>query len=268
MRIACSTAAFCRSPLEGAVRGVRELGFAEADLLVIEGWVHVNPTDLVNDWDGTTARVDALLQENGVRPIALNAGLSVLLHDRSAEACEQRRRQVAALARFAGLYSVAVSGMQPSLTGLDGRPVEQVFRDSVASLQEMAAIAEPAGLTLALECHVRSAFESLPDALRLLDEAPWLSVAYDPSHFAMSGVDLRETLPLLERAAHVHLRDAAPGRMQVHLGEGTVDFDWLLGSLRDQGYAGDVSIEYLGSDEMDVADDIRGLRDLVACALE
>ena len=266
MRIACSTSVFCRSSLEEAVSGARQLGFTDMDLLVIEGWVHVNPSDLAADPEGTTARVDAVLGEHGVRPIALNAGLGVLLHDRSAAACERRHRETEALARFAQHYGIGVSGMQPSLTGLDGPP-EELFRDSVASLAQMVQVAEPRGLTLALECHVRSVFETLPEALRLVDEAPWLSFAYDPSHFVMAGIDLRETLPLLRRAGHVHLRDAAAGRMQAPMGEGEVDFDWLFGALRDAGYAGDASIEYLESDDMDVRDDVRRLRDLAAAAL-
>ena len=65
MAIACSTSVFCRSTLEDALKGVQRLGFSEIDLLLIDGWVHVNTTDLVKDYDGTRARVDALLAQYG-----------------------------------------------------------------------------------------------------------------------------------------------------------------------------------------------------------
>jgi len=50
MPIACSTTAFTRLPLEGALRAIGALGFAHVDLVAIEGWVHVMPSDLVSDY--------------------------------------------------------------------------------------------------------------------------------------------------------------------------------------------------------------------------
>jgi sugar phosphate isomerase/epimerase len=48
--------------------------------------------------------------------------------------------------------------------------------------------------------------------------------------------------------------------MQTPMGEGQVDFDWLTGALRDCGYAGDVSIEYLPGADFDATDSVRRLR--------
>ena len=74
---------------------------------------------------------------------------------------------------------------------------------------------------------------------------PELRLAYDPGDFAMQEIDLGETEPFLDRAAHVHLRDAAPGKMQELFGEGTVDFDRILDALAERRYGGRFSIEYL-----------------------
>ena len=87
MAVACSTSVFCRSTLEEALQGVHELGFREVDLLLIDGWVHVDTTDLVKDYAGTLARVDRALKEYDLVPIAVNSGISPLLHDRSEEGC-------------------------------------------------------------------------------------------------------------------------------------------------------------------------------------
>ena len=262
MDLICSTSAFANETLEAALDGVRQMGFAEIDLLVIDGWAHVNTTDLADDWDGTVARVDALLNENGLRPLGFNVGFSGLLHDRLPEARAQRLREADALGRFAEHYGVIVCGLQPSLKYTE-KSVEQVFEESIASVREVANAVESAGLTVALECHARSAFETLEYALRLRDEAPWLSIAYDPSHLVMAGIDVRDSLPLLQHAAHVHLRDAAPGRMQAPPGEGAVDFAWIIANLKDCGYEGNISIECLPGKETDVRDHVRRLRDII-----
>jgi len=266
MRIACSTAVFCRKPLAEALAGVRDLGFAEIDLLLIDGWVHVNPSDLADDWNREAQRVDSLLEENGLSPIAFNSGLSVKLHDRSEHSRRRMLLELDAVIRFAARHGVTTSALQPP-SGLPEGSRNQLVRQSMASLQELTEHASPQGLTLALECHAQTIFEELETVLRLLDAAPWLSLAYDPTHFVMNGVDLRETLPLLNRAAHVHLRDAAPGKMQVPFGQGAVNFDWILGSLQNAGYVGDVSIECLENEEWDVREDAKRLREAIETRL-
>jgi len=260
MRIACSTSAFTREPLAGALRGVSGLGFKDVDLLVITGWAHVSTTDLADDWDGTIRPIDALLAETGLAPVAFNCGFSGVLHDRSDEARAQRLREAEALARMGRHYDVKVAGVQPCLKQTEKTP-EQVFADTIANLREVSERAGPAGLTIALECHVRSVFETIENAVRVVEQEPWLPQSYDPSHFIMRGVDLRDTLPLLKAAAHVHLRDCAPGKLQTHMGEGTLDLDWVVGGLKDAGYTGVLSIEYLQPQEGDACDDIRRMRD-------
>ncbi len=260
MRIACSTSLFADEPLEEALRGVSELGFELVDLLLIDGWAHVDPSGLAADWQSTAWRVQELLDESSLRLIALNCGFSVPLHERTPDACAKRRREAAAVARFADLHAVSVAGVQPDL-GLRDVAQEELFDGSLDSMRELEETSASNGVSFALECHARSAFEQLPSALRLVERAPWLSLAYDPSHFVMQGLELRETRPLLERAAHVHLRDAAPGAMQAPMGEGSVDFDWLSGALRDCGYSGDISIEYLPGAGFDAADSACRLRD-------
>jgi sugar phosphate isomerase/epimerase len=80
----------------------------------------------------------------------------------------------------------------------------------------------------------------------------------------MQGIDIRETGWLMDRARHVHLRDAAPGKIQAPFGEGTVDFDWVLGELEQRGYQGHFSIEYLENKDFDVIDSAQRLHETIA----
>jgi sugar phosphate isomerase/epimerase len=169
------------------------------------------------------------------------------------------------VAEFARAFGVEVAALQPPLN-LPDRPGPELFDNTVASLRELTDAAAGLGLTLAIECHARSVFETLEASRRLVREAPEVSVAYDPSHFVMAGVETAETLDLLERAAHVHLRDAAPGQMQVPMGEGQVDFDRIFGKLKDIDYRGAISVECLEREERSVAEDIRRLKRRIEAA--
>jgi sugar phosphate isomerase/epimerase len=70
MSIACSTAIACGSSLETALERIAQLGFDKIDILTIDGWKHVNTQDIVEDFEGTMSRLDALLQHHNLTPIA------------------------------------------------------------------------------------------------------------------------------------------------------------------------------------------------------
>ncbi|MGF1448394.1 MAG: sugar phosphate isomerase/epimerase family protein [Opitutales bacterium] len=264
-RIACSTSVRCGYDLAEAVAAIQSGGFKQIDLLAIDGWVHVNTSDLVADFESTVAGVDALLQPAGLTPVAMNTGVGVQLWERSDADNERRRNETDALLRFLGHYGVKTAVLQPRNKD-ESRSWDEVLKDCVDTLNEQRAMAAERGITLCLELHVNSPFESEMQARRLLEVIPDLPVVYDPTHFVMQGMDIRETTWIMKNAGHSHLRDAAPGKLQAPFGEGEVDFDWVLGTLRDEGYAGLFSIEYLGSKnaEFDVIDSARRLHEKIA----
>jgi sugar phosphate isomerase/epimerase len=261
--VVCSTAVRSGSSLEKALADIEQAGFEAIDLLAIDGWVHVNTVDLAERYDETLARVDGLLEQHRLKVVALNTGVSPQLHHRSDAINAQRMREVEGLIRLMRHLGVEVAAVQPRNPD-PVRPWEEVLRDCVATLREQVDAGRDAGVTFALEFHVRSPFETLEQARRLLEEMPDLPLAYDPSHYVMQGIDIKEIGWLLDHAHHVHLRDAAPDEMQVPFGMGQVDFNWLLGSLQDRGYRGHFSIEYLESDDFDALDSALRLRDAIA----
>ncbi len=235
----------------GAVQGTA--GFAALDLLVFEGWAHIAPSALADRFDVLSGHVQGLLDRHSLRVGALNSGLGVPSFDRAATAQIRRQRETAALLRLAerlGASVVVVQAGRPDARG----DWETLFGDSVSTLRELTELGRRHGVTMALEMHVHALFETPEQGRRLLDVLPELALAYDPSHFVMQGIPTRDTGWLLDHARHVHLRDAAPGRMQVPFGQGEVDFDWLLGALEEHGYAGHLAIEYLDNDEFDAMD--------------
>ncbi len=263
MSIACSTAVLSKEPLAGALATIKGLGIDKVDLLTIDGWAHVNTQDLADDWGPTLDRVDRLLGEHSLTAIALNTGVSPQLHDRSPEANARRASEIEALVRLAAHLGVGVAAIQPRNADPE-RPWEEVLADCVATLKEQRSAGDAAGVTFALELHVRSPFETPDQARAFCDAMPDMPLVYDPTHFVMQGIDLPETEWLMNHAVHVHLRDAAPGQLQTHFGEGAVDFDWLFNTLKDRGYQGHFSIEYLQMKDMEVLDDVARMRDAIA----
>ena len=260
MAILCSTGVRSKAPLEQALSDIAAAGFSLLDLLAFEGWAHIAPSTLADCFDQTCAHVQGLLARHNLRVGALNSGLGIPSFDRSPTAQDRRRRETEALLRLAKHLGAAVVAVQA------GRPDpdiewETLFRASTATLRELAEMGRQHGVTVALEMHVHALFETPELGRRLLEALPELALAYDPSHFVMQGIPIRETAWLLDHAAHVHLRDAAPGRMMVPFGEGQVDFDWLLGALKERGYTGHVAIEYLETDEFDALDSALRLRE-------
>lgn len=261
MAVACSTSAF-KMPLGEALKTIAGLGFSDVDLICIPGFGHIIPAELAADFDAYAGRVEAQLGEAGLTPVAMNSAVANPYQRDDGEKNAQRLREVEAVAKLAERLDVGVVSFFPG----GNWPAQEMEWDDVLAaevetLKEMLAIGEKHGVTVAVEPHYNTPFQTLEQGTRLLEAMPELKVAYDPSHYAMQEIDLRETGAILERAAHVHLRDAAPGKMQELFGKGTVDFGWILGVLSERGYEGRFSIEYLPGLPGDVGEEIVKLKD-------
>lgn len=258
MKISCSTTIGHRRSLDDALDRIAGLGFKEADLLAAHGWAHVSPRDLVNDFAATSASIRTSFESRGLAIAALNVAFSGPLYGRSEDDLARRHDEGLAVVELMDTFDVAVAAVQPG-----GRPHgiadTTLIEDAAASWAELTAIAAEKERTFALELHTGSPFDS-PDAAReLLNRVPETRFAFDPSHLVGQGIDLHQVAWVLERAAHVHLRDAESGRVQVAFGHGTVDFDWILERLNARGYTGYVAVEYLDTDEFDVGESTRAL---------
>lgn len=140
-----------------------------------------------------------------------------------------------------------------------------VSAERLKRLQERAA---QAGILLTIEPHVHSYLETPSLVLELLDRVPGLRLTLDYAHFHCLGFRQEEIDVLAPYAAHVHLRQARMGNLQSRLEHGTLNFSAILGTLRQSGYSGFLSLEYVHQDYMntmnvDVLSEIIKLRDLV-----
>jgi sugar phosphate isomerase/epimerase len=125
---------------------------------------------------------------------------------------------------------------------------DRIWSHYVESLEACVAIAANNGVRLALEGHPHTILSSTDSFLRLFDrlDSPVLGVNLDT---AMMAAIHREYPPvsihkLGSRILHVHARDG-DGLLNYSLPAGTGILDWpsILGSLRQVGFDGFVSVE-------------------------
>ncbi|MCC5973935.1 MAG: sugar phosphate isomerase/epimerase [Rubellimicrobium sp.] len=169
-----------------------------------------------------------------------------------------------AFCRAAGIPSLFIL---PGLVN-PGQTRAEAFAASAEALRPLVAAGQQAGVTVTIEPHVHSLIETPEMAAEMIEAVPGLKLTLDPAHFTALGHRQDEIEALCPHAGHIHLRQARMGALQAKMGEGTINFPAFLGSLRDAGYDGWLSIEYVHQGYMntlydDVLTETVKMRDLV-----
>jgi len=258
--ILCSSSTCTADTFENAMSKISAAGFKDIDLLAINTWAHINPAVLAADYDNTVAHAEAVLKKNNLTMRAMNIGLSKQMHDRSKESVAGNLKELEALCKFMNYFGAANAALQP-LQKDPSRSAEDVLKDSVDSLEEYYECTRKYGIALGLELHVNSPFESLEAAKYVYERIPGATIVFDPTHYISMGLKLEDSEFVIDKAVHVHIRDAGPGQLQARMGEGTVDFEWIVSKLKARGYNGHFSIEYLHNNDWDALTEAVKLRE-------
>jgi len=175
--------------------------------------------------------------------------LSIASADGAARA--QAVRETEAALELARLVPVSVLVVHPGLQdSLLSRSVQNSLDAAMRSIEEIADIASPLGVRVALEVipNAMSTAEALVNLLDRLD-MPEVGVCLDFGHAHMQGdvIDAIETLSGVLVATHVHDNH---GRRDEHLVpfEGTIDWAGALAALQKIGYDGTLMLELAGAD--------------------
>lgn len=160
-----------------------------------------------------------------------------------------------------------------SITVLPGVEQPNHSRDeslawTAIELNRLNAAANDAGILLVYEPHVQSILESPHDALAFAQANRDVKLVIDYSHSVSLGYTSDDLDPLVPFAGHVHLRQAAPDKIQARWEEGTIDFPALVALLKRTGYQGYMTLEYehdkfWNMDRCDVMTETIKMRDAV-----
>ena len=258
--VLCSSAVRTNESFEGAMQAISKAGFKYVDVLAINTWCHINPSILASDFDKTLARVEAALNENQLTMCAMNIGMSHQLHDRRPSSIEDNLRELDALCRLMSHFKVVNCALQP-LQKDPKRDEREVLKDSVDAVAEYNDVAKKYGISLGLELHIDSPFETMEAVHYVFERLPEATIVFDPSHFISTGHEMKDLEFVMDRAVHVHIRDTGPGEIQLPMGSGVVDFDRIVNRLKERGYKGHFSIEYLYNEKWDALAEAVKLRD-------
>jgi len=242
--------------LETAVRSMSEIGMQGAELRMLFG---KNIADLTDD---EVDRAIALVRAHGLEIISIASPLlkcvlpaapdvdprfqqDMFAAKHTFEDQPRLTARVFEIARRTGAKIVRVFSFWRT------QDPDAVFDRVVAALRDLAAQAEPHGITIGLEnehaCNIGTGAETAR-LLAALDH-PHLKVVWDPANALVAGENPYPEgygrIPV-SRIAHVHAKDC---RVHDHkaewleLGTGSVDWSGQIAALVRDGYRGWISLE-------------------------
>jgi sugar phosphate isomerase/epimerase len=249
-RLGCSSISFRHLPLTEALATIADLGFEEIDLGALPGVCDHVPFELT---DADIADVAARVEGSGLRVRSVNGDIGDLNATLDGDGLAARAAHLDRLLTLA--RTVGAEALVLPCGALSPEPARSLGEDLDLVADQLAVAAERAaafGLGLWTESlHYYRLCGTLDRALALADRLAGTRVRHvvDLSHVVASGSRPEEAIGgLVARAgehgiAHVHLRDAVPGNINLSIGNGSVDFAGALAALRGAGFDGHFSLE-------------------------
>jgi sugar phosphate isomerase/epimerase len=256
-RLGCSTITFRKRPFTGALSTISAIGIREIDLGMLPGVCEHVPIPTTNADIDTAVRAckDARLSVRTVNADSgdlAGPGRFAALEQIDALARLTKELDAHALVLPCGPHKTL--GLEPA----DEAGVDAMIAVLAESLTQAGEISARHGVRLLVEAlHIGRLCSSASRAYALLDRLPndLCGAVLDVSHVVAVGDDLLAyTRGVAARTEHVHLRDAAPGNINLSIGRGTIDFAAFIGALTATGYGGHYTLEL---ETHDIAEDER-----------
>ncbi len=150
----------------------------------------------------------------------------------------------------ATLFAAAALGAR-SIRVMPGRGEDPALVDRIAPFfAEGAQLAQELGVYMGMENHAGSLAgnpEVITRLCRTVGSAHF-GVLYEPCNLMHGGVDYHQAFEVFaDHIVHVHVKDGRAtggGWERCHLGEGDIDYGWVISALTGIGYQGDYALEY------------------------
>jgi sugar phosphate isomerase/epimerase len=255
-RLGCSTISFRHQALDGALASITGLGFTEIDLGALPGVCDHVPYELT---DKAVADVAETVLAAGVRVRSINGDIGDLNQPIGDDVRAARDGHLDMLLTLAAATRARALVLPCGAIGHDALESLDADLDRVArELIRAADRAERHGVQLWTESlHFYRLCWNIERAQRLSDRLAGTAVqiVMDFSHIVASGGEPTEFVDRFAgHIAHVHIRDAVPGNINLSVGRGSVDFPNGLKALAGAGYGGHFALEL---ETRDVTDDQR-----------
>ncbi len=216
MFVACSTQSFARLPLERSLRLMAELEFSKVDVAICEHGSHLKPSEVADDLANAALRIR-------IGPSLTPAAFSVEFDVPDDAEYHRQFNAICRLARATAVTTLTIP-VASSGAGVDAE---------VERLRHLAHLAQTEGLILTVPTRIGTLTELPKVARELCDRVPGLGLTLDPSHYINGphqGASYDELFPYVR---HVQLRDTgkAPGKFQVRVGQGEIEYGRIISQL-------------------------------------
>jgi sugar phosphate isomerase/epimerase len=223
--VACSSLCFGRYPLAQALHTISELNFHKVDLALHEDGPHVKPSQVLADLN----RVAQVLRKANVAYAAFHVEIA-------AADADQYKETLRAVCRLGRVLAVP-------LVNIPAAPLGSDFNAEVSRLTGLTRLAESEGVMLTVETHSQMLTADPARAAELCRQVSGLGLTLDPSHYLLAGPAGPDYDDLYPFVRHVRLRDTAPDRLQVRVGQGQVEYGKIISQLSRERYERALSVD-------------------------
>jgi sugar phosphate isomerase/epimerase len=215
MYVACSTLCFSRLSLDDALRTIREMRFAKADLAIHDPGPHLTPAEVTADPGRAAQKLKAANLPLAAFHVAIRAS--------DPDEAQHHLRGVCRLARVSTVPLLTVAAAE---SGAD-------FDAEVGRLKEWVKVAAAEGVILTVETHSDTVTADPAGAVELCRRVPGLGLTLDPSHYLLSPHGAVNYDSLFPFVRHVRLRDTGPkpDQFQVRVGQGELEYGRIISQL-------------------------------------
>ncbi|MDY3868024.1 MAG: sugar phosphate isomerase/epimerase [Pyramidobacter sp.] len=244
-RIVGSTLIYGCAPFTTALDKLKKHGFSRIEMaLEPELCPHY---DLAMATDETDDAIAAELDARGLSVTALNVGDS-MAYPMPMDLIVKRHYATLRLAKRLNVKKVIfAAGSTFERTQTE---IEEIRGRMVPHLNEMGNYAKEMGIMLLLEVPHKLGITETPELteqfLNLMNENVYIN--FDGAHCIYGGGDpLTSVKKYADKIENFHLRDAVLGNTFVPYGAGNIDFQAIFDYMRNYGYKGTYTIEFLGA---------------------
>ena len=233
MYIACSTLCFGKGSLDYSFAAMHEMRFTKVDLAIHESGPHLKPSEVAADVN----RHAVMLRASGMSFAAFHLQID-------APDPDHYKEQLRSLCRFARLMTVPV-------ICIPAAPVDSSFDEEVRRLTCLCKLAVSEGVILTVETNRETLTADPLTAIEFCQRVPGLGLTLDPSHYTMGPLPLPDYDDVYPHVCHVRLRDTAPDKMQVRVGQGQIEYGKIISLLEREDYDRALTVDIRDRPEMD-----------------
>ncbi len=262
MKLAYSSNAYRRWPIDEAVRRIAAIGFTGFELMADEP--HAWPATM--SLEGIE-KLHAKITGSGLAISNVNAFMMNAVEDfwhpswiePDADYRRLRLQHTIDALRMAKRLGAPCITTEPGGPLPEGMARAEALEIFVAGLEAALLVAEQVDVMLLVEPEPRLLIENAGQFLELAKriESPMFGLNFDVGHFYCVGDPLPETVEALQPwTQHYHLEDIAASRVHEHLvpGKGAIDFRSVFKAIRATGYDDWLTVElYPYLDDPDAA---------------